>query len=177
VLLAIPMFIIAGNLMNFAGISIRLVRFSMALSAACRWAGHGQHRITHVLLRVTGQPLRILLPWALFSFPPCASKGTATAFVRPSHPWPPAWTIIPPAFFLWSMGSCQCVHCQPVSCGRCPGRRHLPCDDDHRVRPGKKHNYPSGDRFSFSVLLRETKSASLALLLPVIIVGGMGWAS
>ena len=38
-----------------------------------------------------------------------------------------------------------------------------------------RHRYPRGPRFSFAAVVREFKSAYLALLLPLIIVGGMAF--
>ncbi|RPJ18881.1 MAG: TRAP transporter large permease, partial [Desulfobacteraceae bacterium] len=177
VLLAIPMFIVAGNLMNFAGISIRLVRFSMAVVGSLPG---GLAMVTIVSLMfcsgVTGAASADIAAVGSILIPAMRKQGYSEGFCAALTSVASSMgPIIPPSILFVVYGFMANVSIASLFlAGVVPGVVICLAMMVTVYVLAKKHNYPSGDRFTFSVLLRETKSASLALLLPVIIVGGMG---
>lgn len=177
VLLAIPMFIVAGNLMNFAGISIRLVRFSMAIVGSLPG---GLAMVTIVSLMfcsgVTGAASADIAAVGSILIPAMRKQGYSEGFCAALTSVASSMgPIIPPSILFVVYGFMANVSIASLFlAGVVPGVVICLAMMITVYILAKKHHYPSGDRFSFSVLLKETKSASLALLLPVIIVGGMG---
>jgi C4-dicarboxylate transporter DctM subunit len=177
VLLAIPMFIVAGNLMNFAGISKRLIRFSMAMVGSLP-GGLAMVNIVSLMFcsGVTGAASADIAAVGSILIPAMRKQGYSDGFSAALTSVASSMgPIIPPSILFVVYGFLANVSIASLFlAGVVPGVVICLAMMITVYVLAKKHHYPRGDRFSFSVLLRETKSASLALLLPVIIVGGMG---
>jgi len=177
VLLAIPMFIVAGNLMNFAGISKRLIRFSMAMVGSLP-GGLAMVNIVSLMFcsGVTGAASADIAAVGSILIPAMRKQGYSDGFSAALTSVASSMgPIIPPSILFVVYGFLANVSIASLFlAGVVPGVIICLAMMITVYVLAKKHHYPRGDRFSFSVLLKETKSASLALLLPVIIVGGMG---
>ncbi|MCG8634176.1 MAG: TRAP transporter large permease [Desulfobacterales bacterium] len=177
VLLAIPMFIVAGNLMNEAGISRRLVRFSIALVGAMPGGLAMVNVVASMFFSgVTGAASADTAAMGSILIPAMKKQGyedgfTAAITAVSSTIGP----IIPPSILFVVYGYIANVSIARLFLGG--------------VIPGiligfflmatvfilaKKKGYPAGDRFSLSRLWEEFKGAFLALLLPLIILLGIG---
>jgi tripartite ATP-independent transporter DctM subunit len=177
VLLAIPMFIVAGNLMNFAGISKRLIRFSMAMVGSLP-GGLAMVNIVSLMFcsGVTGAASADIAAVGSILIPAMRKQGYSDGFSAALTSVASSMgPIIPPSILFVVYGFLANVSIASLFlAGVVPGVIICLAMMITVYVLAKKHHYPRGDRFSFSVLLKETKSAFLALLLPVIIVGGMG---
>ncbi len=177
VLLAIPMFIVAGNLMNAAGISKRLVRFSVALVGAMPGGLAMVNVVASMFFSgVTGAASADTAAMGSILIPAMKEQGyedgfTAAITAVSSTIGP----IIPPSILFVVYGYIANVSIARLFLGG--------------VIPGiliglflmatvyilaKKNNYPTGERFSLGQLWKEFKGAFLALLLPLIILLGIG---
>ncbi len=178
VLLAIPMFIVAGNIMNRSGISKRLVRFSIAVVGAMPGGLAMVNVVSSMFFAgVTGAGSADVAAIGSILIPAmkkegyhagfCASITAVSSSVGP---------IIPPSILFVVYGYIANVSIASLFlAGIIPGviiGLSLMITVFFLAR---KRGYPKGDRFSFKVVVREFKSAYLALLLPVLIVGGMGF--
>ena len=177
VLLAIPMFIVAGNLMNEAGISKRLVRFSIALVGAMPVGLAMVNVVASMFFSgVTGAASADTAAMGSILIPAMKKQGyedgfTAAITAVSSTIGP----IIPPSILFVVYGYIANVSIARLFLGG--------------IVPGiliglfllvtvyilaKKNGYPAGARFSFDQLWKEFKSSFLALLLPLIIFFGIG---
>ncbi len=177
VLLAIPMFIVAGNLMNEAGISKRLVRFSIALVGAMPGGLAMVNVVASMFFSgVTGAASADTAAMGSILIPAMKKQGyedgfTAAITAVSSTIGP----IIPPSILFVVYGYIANVSIARLFLGG--------------IVPGiliglfllvtvyilaKKNGYPAGARFSFDQLWKEFKSSFLALLLPLIIFFGIG---
>ncbi len=177
VLLAIPMFIVAGNLMNEAGISKRLVRFSIALVGSMPGGLAMVNVVASMFFSgVTGAASADTAAMGSILIPAMKEQGyedgfTAAITAVSSTIGP----IIPPSILFVVYGYIANVSIARLFLGG--------------IIPGiliglillvtvyilaKKNGYPAGARFSFDQLWKEFKSSFLALLLPLIIFFGIG---
>lgn len=177
VLLAIPMFIVAGNLMNEAGISKRLVRFSIALVGAMPGGLAMVNVVSSMFFSgVTGAASADTAAMGSILIPAMKEQGyedgfTAAITAVSSTIGP----IIPPSILFVVYGYIANVSIARLFLGG--------------IIPGiliglilmatifilaKKNDYPAGASFSLDQLWKEFKGAFLALLLPLVILLGIG---
>lgn len=178
VLLAVPMFIVAGNLMNAAGISKRLIRFSIALVGAMP----GGLAMVNVLSSmffsgVTGAASADTAAMGSILIPAMKKQGyedgfTAAITAVSSTIGP----IIPPSILFVVYGYIANVSIARLFLGGViPGILIALALMIAVYIISVKRGYPAGDRFSFNNLLAEFRHAFLALLLPLIILFGIGF--
>jgi tripartite ATP-independent transporter DctM subunit len=175
-LLAIPFFILAGNLMNTGGITDRLVRFARAL------VGHIRGGLAHVVV-VTNMIMAgmsgsgvadaagsgtILIPAmrkAGYSVPFAASIVAAAGTIGP---------IIPPSIPFVLYGSIASVSIGRLLLGGAiPGILMGICLMVFVYAIAKRRNYPSETRASWTEMLSALLYALPPLGMPMIILGGI----
>ena len=178
VLMAIPLFIIAGNLMNHSGISQRLVRFSIAIVGSLP-GGLAMVSIVSCMFMagVTGAGSAEVAGIGSIMIPAMKKEGYkdgfAVALITISSSMGP---IIPPSILFVVYGYIANVSIASLFlAGVIPGVLIAVSLMLTVYVMARRHHYPRGGRFSFSVVAREFRSAFLALLLPVLIVGGMAF--
>ncbi len=177
VLLAIPMFIVAGNLMNASGISKRLVRLSVALVGALPGGLAMVNVVASMFFAgVTGAGSADVAAMGSILIPAMKEEGYedgfSAAITAVSSSVGP---IIPPSILFVVYGYVAGVSIASLFlAGIIPG---LLIGFSLMIAVyfvSVKRNYKRGERFALKVVLREFKSAILALLLPIVIVAGMG---
>ena len=178
VLLAIPMFIVAGNIMNRSGISKRLVRFSIAVVGAMPGGLAMVNVVSSMFFAgVTGAGSADVAAIGSILIPAMKKEGYndgfSAAITAVSSSVGP---IIPPSILFVVYGYIANVSIASLFlAGIIPG---VIIGISLMITVfvlAKKRGYPKGDRFSLKIVIREFKSSFLALILPVIIVGGMGF--
>jgi tripartite ATP-independent transporter DctM subunit len=177
VLLAIPMFIVAGNLMNAAGISKRLVRFSIALVGSMPGGLAMVNVVASMFFSgVTGAASADTAAMGSILIPAMKEQGYddgfTTAITAVSSTIGP---IIPPSILFVVYGYIANVSIARLFlAGIIPGLLIGFALMGAVYILSKKHDYPRGDRLSLKFVWVEFKSSFLALLLPVIILLGIG---
>jgi len=175
-LMAIPFFVLAGELMNRGGISRRLVDFAVALMGHISGGlGHANVVANAMMSAVSGSALANIAAVGRVMIPEMERKGYDRGFatgitISASLLGP----IIPPSITMVVYA---------VSAGASIGGLFLA-----GVVPGlliavglmlviwymaRKRGYPVNDRFSFRVVLRTGRDAIVALIMPLIILGGI----
>ncbi len=175
-LLAVPFFILAGELMNSGGITRRIVNFSKALIGHMTGSLAQVNVVTNIIMAgfsgsATADAVAVgtvMIPaMKKDGYPPEFSAGltAAAACIGP---------IIPPSLVMVVYGSIT---------GLSIGRMFL-----GGFIPGlligfalmilvnfyaRKHNWPRGEKSTISKVLSAFMNAFLALLAPVIILGGI----
>ena len=178
VLLAIPMFIVAGNMMNEAGISKRLVRFSIALVGAMP----GGLAMVNVLSSmffsgVTGAASADTAAMGSILIPAMKKQGyedgfTAAITAVSSTIGP----IIPPSILFVVYGYVANVSIARLFlAGVIPGILIAVALMIAVYFISIKRGYPAGEKFSLATLWFEFKHSILALLLPLVILFGIGF--
>ena len=176
VLLALPMFILAGNLMNSSGISRRLVRFSLALVGSLP-GGLGMVNVVASMFfaGVTGAAMADTAAMGSILIPAMHEEGYedgfSAAITAVSSTVGP---IIPPSILFVVYGYIANVSIGSLFlAGFIPGILIGLSLMVAVYIVSRKRNYPRGPRFSPRVLIREFRSSLIALIFPVLIVAGM----
>jgi tripartite ATP-independent transporter DctM subunit len=174
-LLAVPMFVLAGTLMNETGISTRLFAFAAALIGRARGGLAQVNVLSSVFLAgLSGSSLadcaattRVLVPEMIRQGYP---RGFSTCVTASSAILGP---IIPPSIVMVIYGWQAEVSIGDLFiAGILPG---LLIAGLLMVVVGivsRINNFPEGQSFSRAVLWREFRRSSWALLLPIIIIVG-----
>jgi tripartite ATP-independent transporter DctM subunit len=175
-LLAIPFFILAGNLMNTGGITDRLVTFSKVL------VGHIRGGLAHVVVVAnmimagmsgsgvadasgTGAVLIPAMKKAGYSTPFAAAIVGAAATIGP---------IIPPSIPFVIYGSIANASIgRLLLAGAIPGVLMGICLMIFVYFIARRRGYPAGQRSTGAELVRATLRALPPLGMPVIILGGI----
>lgn len=175
-LMAIPFFMLAGELMNAGGISKRIVNFSMAL------VGHIRGGLGYVVIvagvmfaGLSGSAVADTAALGAILIPMMLSKGydknSATGLVAASGVIAP---IIPPSIPMILFGVVGGVSVtQLFMAGIIPG---LMLGIGLMITwtiVARKKDYPKSERASTRQVLIAFKDAIWAMFLPVIIVGGL----
>lgn len=174
--LAIPLFLLAGELMNYGGITNRLVGFIQSLIGRVRGGlGHVTVVTSMVMSEISGSALADASATGsvLINSMDKAGykKSFAAALVAASSTVGP---IIPPSisFILYAIIANVSVG-KMFMAGAIPGIVVGVSLMIYILLVAKKKNFPKGERISIKQIGRTFLKAFFALLMPVIILGGV----
>ena len=176
-LLAVPLFILAGNIMNNGGIARRLIRFAQLLSG--RIPGSLAH--THVLANMffgalSGSAVAAASAIGGIMAPMEEEEGYDPAFSTCVNiASAPTGLLIPPtsAFIVYSTVAGGVSVSALFMAGYIPGILMGLSTMAIAYCYAKKHNYPVCPKVSASEAVRITLDAIPSLLLIVIVIGGI----
>ena len=176
-LLAVPLFILAGNIMNNGGIARRLIRFAQLLSG--RIPGSLAH--TNVLANMffgalSGSAVAAASAIGGIMAPMEEEEGYDPAFATCVNiASAPTGLLIPPtsAFFVYSTVAGGVSVSALFMAGYVPGILMGLSTMAIAYCYAKKHNYPVCQKVSASEAVRITLDAIPSLLLIVIVIGGI----
>ena len=178
VLMAIPLFIMAGNIMNHSGISKRLIRFAIALVGSLP-GGLAMVNVVSCMLMagVTGAGSAEVAGLGSILIPAMREQGYkdgfSVALITISSSLGP---IIPPSILFVIYGYLAGVSIGSLFlAGIIPGLMVAFFLMGQVYMQAKKYNFPKGEKFSLPILIKEFRASFLALCLPVMIVAGMAF--
>lgn len=175
-LLAIPFFILAGNLMNTGGITRRVFRFALALVGHFRGGlGHVNVVASMIFSGMSGAAVADAAGLGLVEmeamtkagYPPrfSAAVTAASSTIGP---------VVPPSIPFVIYGSITGVSVGKLFLAGCTPGVLMGIAMMIGVYFVSRHrNYPKEPMASFRELMSSAKEASLALATPVIIIGGI----
>jgi tripartite ATP-independent transporter DctM subunit len=176
ILTAIPFFILAGHLMNEGGITVRLVNFSKALVGHFRGGLAQVNVLTNMIMAgVSGSAAAdcaavgaVMVPAMKregYKMPFAASLTAAASSIGP---------IIPPSIPMVIYGSVANVSVgKLLLAGVLPGILLGLALMGFVAIYARRRNLPRSDRATGKVLFKSMLDGSLALLMPLIIMGGI----
>ena len=181
-LIAIPLFILAGAIMNSSGISRRLIAFASALFGFIR-GGLAMVSIGTSLFfaEISGSAVADVAALGSVLIPAMERKGYSKEFAAAvTSSSATLAVIIPPSIpmILYAVMSGSSV-IEVFVAGIIPGVVGGVLMMAVAYRFAVRHNYPVEQTFQLSRLWQTFKDASWSLLLPVIILGGIftGWVT
>ena len=181
-LIAIPLFILAGAIMNSSGISRRLIAFASALFGFIR-GGLAMVSIGTSLFfaEISGSAVADVAALGSVLIPALERKGYSKEFAAAvTSSSATLAVIIPPSIpmILYAVMSGSSV-VEVFVAGIIPGVVGGVLMMAVAYRFAVRHNYPVEQTFQLSRLWQTFKDASWSLLLPVIILGGIftGWVT
>ena len=181
-LIAIPLFILAGAIMNSSGISRRLIAFASALFGFIR-GGLAMVSIGTSLFfaEISGSAVADVAALGSVLIPAMERKGYSKEFAAAvTSSSATLAVIIPPSIpmILYAVMSGSSV-VEVFVAGIIPGVVGGVLMMAVPYRFAVRHNYPVEQTFQLSRLWQTFKDASWSLLLPVIILGGIftGWVT
>ena len=181
-LIAIPLFILAGAIMNSSGISRRLIAFASALFGFIR-GGLAMVSIGTSLFfaEISGSAVADVAALGSVLIPAMERKGYSKEFAAAvTSSSATLAVIIPPSIpmILYAVMSGSSV-VEVFVAGVIPGVVGGVLMMAVAYRFAVRHNYPVEQTFQLSRLWQTFKDASWSLLLPVIILGGIftGWVT
>ena len=181
-LIAIPLFILAGAIMNSSGISRRLIAFASALFGFIR-GGLAMVSIGTSLFfaEISGSAVADVAALGSVLIPAMERKGYSKEFAAAvTSSSATLAVIIPPSIpmILYAVMSGSSV-VEVFVAGIIPGVVGGVLMMAVAYRFAVRHNYPVEQTFQLSRLWQTFKDASWSLLLPVIILGGIftGWVN
>ncbi len=174
--LCVPFFILAGDLMNTGGITRRLVNFSTALVGHIRGGlSHVNIIVSMVFSGVSGSAVAdtsavgsVLIPAMKKEGYPASYAAAVTAASSTIGP------IIPPSIpmVIYGMLTEESIG-KLFLAGAIPGLMVGLYLLGASYFISRKRNFPAQPKVSFSTLLKSFLDGALALLMPLIIVGGI----
>jgi tripartite ATP-independent transporter DctM subunit len=176
ILLAVPFFLLAANLMNAAGITARLVNFAKAL------VGHLPGGLAHVNVLVSmlfagisGSSTADAAGIGSLMIPAMKKQGYDTSFsVAITACSSVMGVIIPPSIMMIVWGGLMSVSIAGLFlAGVLPGLAIALLMMGTVLVYAKRRNYPVDRRASRTEFMRASGQAFLALVTPAIIVGGI----
>jgi len=176
VLLAVPFFLLAANLMNSAGITDRLVRLSSALVGHLPGGlGHVNVVVSMLFAGISGSSTADAAGIGSLLIPQMQKQGYDTSFaVAITACSSVMGVIIPPSILMVVWGGLMSVSIGGLFlAGVVPGVLIAGSQMLTVYIYAKRRGYPLYERSSFMGLVRAFGSASLALMTPLIIVGGI----
>lgn len=175
-MMAIPFFVLAGELMNRGGISMQLVRFSQSLVGHLRGGlGHTNIVANAIMSSISGSALANIAATGRVMIPAMEKDGYSRSFatsitIGASLLGP----IIPPSItmVIFAVSANQSVGALFLA-GVVPGL--LICIGMMVLVYWRSHvkGYGTISPFSLVSVVREFRLAILALLMPIIILGGI----
>ncbi len=175
-LLAIPMFLLAGRLMNCIGATERIFAFAQALIGAIRGGlGYVVVLASMMFSAMSGSATA-----------DAVGVGTMTVRIMRERGYPPEFAaaitlsaaclapIIPPSIVMIIYGSVAGVSIGKLFIGGVlPGLLLASCLMMAVGFLSKQRNYPVGDPISFRRVIQSFKDAGFVLVTPVLIIGGI----
>ena len=181
-LIAIPLFILAGAIMNSSGISRRLIAFA---AASCGFIRGGLAMVSIgtslFFAEISGSAVADVAALGSVLIPAMERKGYSKEFAAAvTSSSATLAVIIPPSIpmILYAVMSGSSV-VEVFVAGIIPGGVGGVLMMAVAYRFAVRHNYPVEQTFQLSRLWQTFKDASWSLLLPVIILGGIftGWVT
>jgi tripartite ATP-independent transporter DctM subunit len=176
VLLAVPFFLLAANLMNAAGITDRLVRLARALVGHLPGGlGHINVVVSMLFAGISGSSTADAAGIGSLLIPQMKKQGYDTSFaVAITACSSVMGVIIPPSILMVVWGGLMSVSIGGLFlAGVLPGILIALSQMLTVYIYAKRRGYPVYVRSSLIELMVATGSASLALMTPLIIVGGI----
>lgn len=175
-LIAIPLFILAGNLMNTSGISVRLINFISALIGFVR-GGLGMVNIgvSMVFAEISGSAVADVAATGTVLIPQMKRKGysrTLAAAITSSSA--SLAIIIPPSIPMILYGAISETSVLALFlAGLIPGILGGALLMAMTYFLAIRYDLPRGENFQFSNVTRTFREAAWALTMPIIILGGI----
>ncbi|MBB4827051.1 tripartite ATP-independent transporter DctM subunit [Sporosarcina luteola] len=175
-LLAVPFFLLAGNLMTAGGINERILRFCMALVGWIRGSlGIVTVVASALFASISGSGVATVSSIGGITIPAmkknhydpsfAAAVASASSILGP---------LIPPSIFLIVYANSVQMSVKDLFIGAVfPGIMVAIVFILYTYYYAKKHNIPSDEKLEGIRILRESKNSFWALLMPVIILGGI----
>lgn len=176
VLLAVPFFLLAANLMNSAGITDRLIRLARALVGHLPGGlGHVNVVVSMLFAGISGSSTADAAGIGSLLIPQMKKEGYSSSFaVAITACSSVMGVIIPPSILMVVWGGLMSVSIGGLFlAGVVPGVLVALSQMITVYLYAKKYGYPLHDRSTFRELMSATAGASLALMTPIIIVGGI----
>lgn len=175
-MLAIPFFVLAGNLMTAGGINDRIMKFA---SAVAGWLRGSLGIITvissAIFAAISGSGTATVTAIGGITIPAMKKDGYpadfAAAIASCSSILGP---LIPPSIILIVYGNAVQYSVKDLFMGAVfPGLMMAGGFVVYTYFKARKLNLPVGDKLDVHVVARETKNSIWALLMPIIILGGI----
>lgn len=176
VLLAVPFFLLAANLMNAAGITDRLIRLARAMVGHLPGGlGHVNVVVSMLFAGISGSSTADAAGIGSLLIPQMKKQGYDASFaVAITACSSVMGVIIPPSILMVVWGGLMSISIGGLFlAGVVPGILIAGSQMLTVYIYAKRRGYPVYDRSTFWELMRAAASASLALMTPLIIVGGI----
>jgi tripartite ATP-independent transporter DctM subunit len=176
ILLAVPFFLLAANLMNAAGITDRLVKLAQATVGHLPGGlGHVNVLVSMLFAGISGSSTVDAAGIGSLMIPAMKKQGYDTSFsVAITACSSVMGVIIPPSIMMVVWGGLMSVSIGGLFlAGIIPGALIALLMMGTVLAYAKKRQYPVYQRASFGEFLGAAGRASLALVTPAIIVGGI----
>ncbi|MBL4917676.1 TRAP transporter large permease [Szabonella alba] len=176
VLLAVPFFLMAANLMNSAGITDRLIRLAKALVGHLPGGlGHVNVTVSMLFAGISGSSTADAAGIGSLLIPQMKKEGYDASFaVAITACSSVMGVIIPPSILMVIWGGLMSVSIGGLFlAGVVPGILIALSQMITVYIYAKRRGYPVYDRTTFRELMSAVAGASLALMTPIIIVGGI----
>jgi tripartite ATP-independent transporter DctM subunit len=176
VLLAVPFFLMAANLMNSAGITDRLIRLAKALVGHLPGGlGHVNVTVSMLFAGISGSSTADAAGIGSLLIPQMKKEGYDASFaVAITACSSVMGVIIPPSILMVIWGGLMSVSIGGLFlAGVVPGILIAASQMITVYIYAKRRGYPVYDRTTFRELMSAVAGASLALMTPIIIVGGI----
>ena len=181
-LIAIPLFILAGSIMNVSGISRRLLAF---VSSLVGWVRGGLAMVTigssMLLAEISGSAVAGVAALGSILIPAMEKRGYPTPFAAAvTSSSSTLAVILPPSLpmILYAVMSGTSV-VELFAAGIIPGLIGGGALMATAYVLARRRGYPVEGRFAWKRVMETLREASWALLLPVIVLGGIfsGWVT
>lgn len=176
VLLAVPGFILAGELMNVSGITEKLVNFSDCIVGRFRGGLAYVNILTSMIMAgMSGAAISDASATSSVLVPAMVKRGFPKAFsVAITAASCTIGPIIPPSGMFILYGAITGISVGRLfAAGFIPGVLMGIFEAFVCYIIANKRNFPVGEKASFKKTLRSTQNSFFALLMPFIIVGGL----
>ena len=176
ILLAVPFFLLAANLMNSAGITERLVRLATATVGHLPGGlGHVNVLVSMLFAGISGSSTADAAGIGALMIPAMKKEGYDSGFsVAITACSSVMGVIIPPSILMIVWGGLMSVSIGGLfMAGVVPGLLIALSMMGTVLFYAKSRNYPVYQKASLTEFLSAVKRASLALVTPIIIVGGI----
>lgn len=177
VLMAVPFFMLSGELMNNCGLTDRLMRLADEVAGNIRGSLAYANMIGSFLFAgISGAAVSDVAALGSIEIPAMKKQGYdepfSAAITATSSLVGP---IIPPSIIMVIYGSIMGVSIAGLfAAGILPGLLFLVIDFGYVAWLSKRRNYPKREApSSLRRIVRTTGDSSLALIMPVIIIGGI----